>query len=790
MLFSYSWLKELSGTRKSPEKLAELLLTHAFEVESVVPYPHGLENVVIGKVLSVMPHPNADRLRVAQLSVGKKDIREIVCGASNLAVQQKVVVALPGAKLPGGITIKESELRGVVSQGMICSTKELGFGTDHTGILVLSSDCPVGKSFVQYAGLDDMVMDIKILPDRSCDALSYRGLAHEIAALEGSEPAYLKQTTTVPYRLRKGGKAPKITLKSERAGRYIALTLPLLSPAHTPIEAQARLLLSGLRPISPVVDLTNYLMLETGQPIHAFDAARIPRGGIVVRDAKKGEKLTLLDGTILTLCKDDLVIADSRKALALAGVMGGQDSGMKVDSKSVVFEIAHFEAESIRRTEKRYHLQTDAAYRFERGIDLGRAGEVMHMLAEKSAAWGLGDSFFFREAGVKLPKLSSIILELDAVALLLGVKVPLFEVVQYCSWLGLAVKKIPNRQALQITIPLRRPDLTTPEDIIEEIGRTRGYASIPSRPLLLPVTPLSRDGQKVLERSLKTSLAHLGFDEVMTYSFYSEKAALQSGYPVAEHLRLANPMNPDQVLMRRSLFPHLWRVACANVPHASQFSLFEFGSVYFPGEDKPDEEKRVGLLMFDRESVSPETSYVQFKARLETLSTLLSVPLVFQPMLVATPQFLHPGRVAQVLSCAEILGQIGVVDGCLVQKFGKRAVMLYAELSVTALAACQETDKVYQHIPRFPLAERDISLIGPKEVTYARLLQVLESAGAPLLRRVGLFDVYHDAAGEKSFSLHLGFQSDDRTLSSAEMNTAFDTMVAAASEHLGMRLKL
>ncbi len=789
MLFSYSWLKELSGTKRSPEKLAELLLTHAFEVESFEQYQHGLQNVVVGKVISVMQHPNADRLRVAKVSLGKKDTREIVCGAPNLALHQKVAVALPGAKLPDGIVIKETELRGVKSSGMICSAKELGMGSDHTGILVLPGDAPIGKDFATYAGLDDVVMDIKILPDRSCDALSYRGLAHEIAALEGSEPVFLKLMSKTSYRLRKGGKAPKVTLKTERSGRYIALALPKLAPAPTPLMAEVRLLLSGLRPISPVVDLTNYLMLETGQPIHAFDAAHIPKGGIVVRDAKKNEALTLLDDTVLSLSKDDIVIADSRRALALAGVMGGKHSGISSDSKSVVFELAHFDAKSIRRTEKRYHMQTDAAYRFERGIDLGRPGEVMTLLAEKAALWGLGDDFFYREVGVKLPKPKSITLELEAVASLLGVKVPLFEIVQYCSWLGLSVKKLPNRQALQVTPPLRRPDLSTPEDIIEEIGRTRGYSAIEPLPLALPAVPLVRDGDKAFERTLKHILAHLGFDEVMTYSFYSEKSALASGYAPTEHLKLANPMNPDQALMRRSLFPGLLRAALNNTAHSTRFSLFEFGSVYFPTKEKPDEEKKAALLCFDRESTSVEASFLDFKGRVETLFGQLRVPVKFLPVLVAVPRYLESGGAANLTVQGEIFGTIGVVKDVAIQKFGKRAVLFFVEFSVKTAAAFQEKERVFERIARFPMAERDISLIGPKEVTYDRLLQVIESAGAPLLRKVELFDVY-PTEGEKSFSLHLGFQSDERTLSSEEMDRSFDAIVAAAGEHLNMRLKL
>lgn len=789
MLFSYSWLKELSGTKRSPQKLAELLMTHAFEVESVEPYPHGLENVVVGKVLSVTQHPNADRLRVAKVNVGKQEVREIVCGAPNLAVHQKVAVALPGAHLPGGIVIKESELRGVVSQGMICSAKELNLGTDHAGILVLSADAPVGKSFAEYAGLDDTVLDVKILPDRSCDALSYRGLAHEIAALEGMTPRFSEAKLHEPA-IKKNGKAPKVTLKTERSLRYIALVLETVHETTTPLQAQVRLILSGLRPIGPLVDLTNYLMLETGQPIHAFDGAHIPKGGIVVREAKAKEKLTLLDGTILTLSSDDLVIADTKKSLALAGVMGGKDSGISETTKRVVFELAHFDRASIRRTEKRYRLLTDAAYRFERGIDMERPKTVALLLATRAAEWGIGEGWSLRDVHGKLPKPTTLVVELETVASLLGVKIPLFEVVQYCSWLGLSVKKLPNRSALSITVPLSRPDLTTPEDIVEEIGRMRGYETIPLVPLPLLVRPVEHDPMKRFERETKECLVALGFDEVMTYSFYHEKQALLSGTPTTEHLKLANPMNPDQEYLRVNLFPNLLSVVLLNAKHLDQLACFEYGSIFGKGDGAPREEKSLALAHFEKESADPEASFLRFKAQLEGLFEGSNVEVRFETLATHIPPYFHPTRVAHLVSRdGRSLGFAGAVLSEALSRFGKKALCLYAELSVELMQELGTSEYLFRGMDRFPLAERDISLIGPQDISFARLLQVIQSAGAPLLKQSELFDVYVTET-EKSFALHLGFGSGERTLTGDEVDQAFERIVRECGEHLGMRLKL
>lgn len=788
MLFSYHWLKELSGTRKTPERLAAMLMTHAFEVESVIPYVHGLSAVVIGKVLTVKPHPNADRLRVATVTMGKKVIRQIVCGAPNLAIGQRVVVALPGAKLPDGTEIKLAELRGVSSDGMICSMKELGLGNDQSGILVLPSDAPLGRDFSAYAGLDDTVLDVKILPDRSCDALSYRGLAREIAALEGGVAPFLTASRKA-VRLRKSAKVPKVTLKTNRSKRYMALLLEAVTPRPTPFAIQGRLLVSGLRPVNPIVDLTNYLMLEMGQPVHAFDADAIPRGGIVVREAKPRERLVLLDGTALSLTKDDLVIADTKKPLALAGVMGGKHSGINDKTKRVVFEIASFEAQSIRRTEKRYRLLTDAAYRFERGLDTDRPAETAELLARRIEEWGMGSGVLVRDIVTKPEKPVVIVLELVALEKLLGTKLPLFQAVQYCSWLGLVVKKIPNQPALKVIVPPRRIDLRAPEDLIEEIGRLHGYHTIEPRPLVRSAVPFPPDPAKRFERRSKTTLAAMGFDEIMTYSFYGEKSLALVATPKEEHLAIANPMNSDQAFLRASLFPGLYRAAVTNAKYGSRFSLFEFGSIHQQRKSGPQEEKHIALMVFSSDDGSNEVGFLRFKARVNAFLESVRVTAVWNALAVGVPPAYCPGRVSHLTTeSGNSLGYAGEISPTLTRRLGNGTKCYFAEFSVPAITSEMEDELVYHEFSRFPLAHRDISLIGPKTITFADLETVLQNAGAPLLVGHELFDVY-TVGEEKSFAMHLSFGSADRTLSSIEMDDVFDHMVQAAGERLGYRLK-
>lgn len=789
MIFSYHWLKELSGTKKSPERLAEMLMAHSFEVESVAPYEHGLSSVTIGKVMTVEKHPGADRLRVATVSTGKKDIRKIVCGAPNLAVGQKVAVALPGAHLPGGIEIKEAELRGVKSSGMICSSKELGLGSDHTGILVLPEDAPVGKDFVRYAGLEDTVLDVKILPDRSCDALSYRGLAREISALEGGVAPFLSAAKK-PARLRKSTKVPKVSIKTDRSERYMALLLDHAVMQSSPLAIQARLVVSGLRPMNAFVDLTNYLMLETGQPVHAFDADAIPAGGIVVRLAKPRERLILLDGTALALSKDDIVIADTKKPLALAGVMGGKHSGITDKTKRVVFEIASFDAKSVRRTEKRYRMLTDAAYRYERGIDTERPGEVAVLLAHYAEAWGIGQGIAVRDIATKGEKPNVIILEQVKLESLLGTKIPLFQAVQYCSWLGLGVKKVPNRPALKVIVPARRPDLRDPEDLIEEIGRLSGYHHIVPKPLVLPAIPPARDSEKAFERTLKTMLASMGFDEVMTYSFYGEKSLSQVDLPKADHLSIANPMNPDQAYLRSSLFPGLYRALATNAKYFTHFSLFEFGSIHRNEKTGPYEEKKVGLVIFGPAEESDTATFLRFKARLEAIFGSVRTKVVWNEMATGSFPAFRSGRVAHLTTAdGSSVGYAGEINHELSRRLGSGTKAYFAELSIPVLSNHAKEDMIYRDFSRFPLAHRDISLIGPKAVSFNDIEIVLSEAGKPLLVSYELFDVF-ETESEKSFALHLSFGSVDRTLSGEEMDRAFGAIVEAAKERLGFRLKM
>lgn len=786
MKYSYRLLKELSGTKKSAEQLAKLLMVHAFEVEGIEKFNHGIEGVVIGKVMALTQHPDADKLRVAEVEVGKRDVRTIVCGAPNIAKGQKVVVALPGTDLPGGIHIKQAKLRGVESNGMICSAKELGLGDDHTGILVLPEDAPVGASFVKFVGLDDSIIEVKILPDRGSDALAYQGLAREIAALDGYAP-HFGEKSQKPVRLSSVNKIPRVVI-ADKPGcpRYGALAFRGVTVGESPLWLKVRLIVSGLRPINNIVDATNYLMLLTGQPMHAFDADKI-EGFVTVRRAKKNEKLMLLTGETRKLTADDLVIADTKKALALAGVMGGQSSAVTAETKNIFLEVANFEGSSIRRTKNRHALPTDASYRFERNLDPNLVGEALREAAALLPGLCGGKIVGMRDVYPKEAKPWKIALSLDRVEHVLGVKLPLFEVVQHLALLGLKVKKVVNENAVSVMVPTRRPDLRDEWDLIEEIGRMHGYDGIKAEAPELPLTAREKNPEKLLERAAKEYLASAGFDELMTYSFYGEKEIAATRLPLDHHLELENPLSPDQKYLRMTLVPLHLRKAADNIRHFESFDCFEWGKVFAKDKKtlRPVELDALSLL-----SVLPKKSetkpFFAMKGKIAALFSALHIDAA-QVTLESPEKYpdipvlamLHPTRSACYVAGGRVIGLIGEIHPQVLQAFGLEPRVVIGGFIASELLKLQNTETIFAPLQKFPYALRDISLTFPKAVTVGEVEALLGEAGAPLLKQSELFDIY-EKDGEKSFAFHLSFGAPDRTLSSTEMDAAFDRIVTLA----------
>lgn len=801
MKYSYRFLKELSGTKKSPEQLAKLLMTHAFEVEGIEKFSSHLEGVVVGQVVKLEAHPNADKLRVADVIVGKKDVRQIVCGAPNIALGQKVAVALPGVKLPGGIEIKVAALRGVESRGMICSARELGFGDEHAGILVLPEDTAIGASFAKYFELEDSIIEVKILPDRGSDALAYQGMAREIAALDGYAP-HFGEKKSKPIKVPPYNRVPKVSI-SDKQGcrRYIGISFKDVTVEASPLWLQAKLIVSGLRPVNIIVDITNYLMLLTGQPMHAYDADKI-FGALSIRRAKKNETLVLLSGEKRKLDPEDLVIADAKRVLALAGVMGGADSSITAETRNILVEIANFDGPTVRRTKTRHTLPTDASYRFERGLDPNLPGEAAREAAILISSLANGKCIGMRDIYPKTAMVWKIRLSLDRVKSVLGVKIPLFEAVRYLALLGLTVKKVADQEILEVTVPTRRPDLRDEWNLIEEIGRMRGYDKIAPAAPLVPLAPRAEDAGKRFERRAKECLAESGFDELMTYSFYGERDQSAARLPREAHLELENPMNPEQQLLRMTLAPTMLRKVRENLRHSDRFDCFELESVFMKGDKKQACEEKKSLLLTtvrakksDRSEVSPKAGEAFFALKgkvVALLDTFHIGDISFIPLPESSDMpeasVLHPTRSALVRSGETVLGVIGELHPSVARDFDIDARIALAEFDVRALAGAQAAEILFVPLQKFPFAVRDISLIFPKRVTVSEAEQLFREAGAPLLRKSELFDVY-EKDDEKSLAFHLSFGSNDRTLSSEEMDSAFNRIVSSAKERFEARLR-
>lgn len=779
MKFSYDWLRELSGTERTAEELAEIIMFHAFEVESVEPYPHGLGSVVVGRVETVVPHPDADRLRVTTVTVSEGEApRTIVCGAPNVAAGQKVAVALPGASLPNGMEIKDAEIRGVASSGMICAEDELGLGNDHEGILVLSEDAEVGMPLAAFLGLEDTILDVNILPNRGCDALSYRGLAREIAALEG-RPAVFPEGTAMPSL--PVSDVP-VSVVSDRCRRYVGILFENVGNGPTPLPIRSALLRSGLRPVSPAVDITNYLMLLHGQPMHAFDAD-ILSGGIVVRQAEDGEKFESLDGTKLTLSFEDLVIADAERPLALAGVMGGSLSGISADTKRVFLEIASFDPSSVRKTAARHRMPTDASYRFERNVDtervVGAAADAVRLFADiaGAAARGISDTVVRADTPTEVRFDPSVFSDM------FGSKLDSETAMEKLATLGF--RPSGTGDGWTVTVPTYRPDLRDGWNLAEEVGRMIGYDAFPAEAPRLPLLVPHADPAIVFARSLKRFLSDSGWDEILTYPFYSDDDAKRLGAETSErHLRLSNPMNPDQAMLRGSLLPSALRKVAENRRYLDTFRFFELGDRFLVGIDgQPREEKVLSLVC-----AGPKDGKVGFASLKGALGKLFDFAKLGTVVWEESPKgvtegespLFHPGRTARILVAGNPIGLAGEISPFTLDTYGIRGTVFSAQILFDPLRSESGTVETFRPLPRFPYARRDLSFSVSGGTTVADLERVVSDA-SELLRESRVFDIYVKDGG-KNVAFHLAFGRDDRTVTGKEVDEAVASILGKVAE--------
>jgi phenylalanyl-tRNA synthetase beta chain len=805
MRLSYQWLREWVQVPWEARELGERLTMAGFEVESLEPAAPDFSGVAVAEILEVAAHPQADKLRVCRVSAGPGEPLQIVCGASNARAGLKSALAQVGAVLPGGVKIKAAKLRGVESRGMLCSAKELGLVETSGGILELPSDAPPGKPLREYLGLDDSVLELNVTPNRG-DALSVLGIAREVAALSGGwvrgpriEPVTARHSQSIAVHLDAPEACPRF------AGRVIR---GVDNRASTPQWMRERLRRAGLRSINPIVDATNYVMLDLGQPMHAYDVARL-RGDIHVRLAVAGESLELLDGRQVSLESDILVIADEAGAVGVAGIMGGERTAVSADTTDVYLEVAYFSPQAIAGRPRRLAAQTDASQRFERGVDPAgqeRALERATELVEDMAGGSAGPAVL-TQASEHLPHRHPVRLRRARIERLLGAPVAPERAEAILGALGMRLSGTAD--GWEVTPPSHRFDIGIEADLIEEVARIEGFAAFGE----LDADAAQRFGTLpdsiAPESAVLESLAARGYHEAISYAFVDP--ALQSKlFPEREALALANPIASDLAVMRVSLWPGLLRAALENQRRQQdRVRLFEHGTRFDVVQGVLREvDSLAGLaagLRLPEQWGSPPgarvaVDFFDVKADVQALlgATGAAAEFVFQG---AELSCLHPGRSARILrrparetgaesSQGQLVGWIGELHPRVVRELGLTGPPTLFELDWQAALRIERLRA--REISRYPRVRRDIAVIVDEAVTFGALRDRVTLAAASLLREVHIFDVYRGGGveeGRKSVALGLIFQDFSRTLTDEDVDRAVTSVVADLHATLGARIR-
>ncbi|RCS31149.1 phenylalanine--tRNA ligase subunit beta [Rhodanobacter denitrificans] len=791
MKFSENWLRELVEIRADRAALAHALTMAGLEVEELTPLGDGLAGVVVAEIVGAEKHPQADRLQVCKVNAGQGEPLQIVCGAPNARVGIKVPLAKIGAELPGGISIKAAKLRGVESSGMLCSAKELGIDTDASGLLELPADAPVGQPLADYLGLPDASIELKLTPNRP-DCLGLFGLAHDVAALFGST-VKLPVQATVPVT---GPSRRGIRLEAGKdAPRYLGRIVEGIDPAaRTPLWLAERLRRAGLRPISAVVDVTNYVMLELGQPLHAFDNDTL-EGDIVVRHARVGELLKLLDGSEAKLDEGFVLIADEHKALAVAGVMGGYDSRVTDVTRNVFLESAHFAPAAIMGRARKLGLHTDASHRFERGVDPELPSRALERATELllAIAGGHAGPVLVAESPADLPLPVPVALRRTRLKRVLGVDVADAEVGRIFTALGMRVEETAD--GWRITAPSSRFDIEREEDLIEEVARIFGYDNIPTATpagaLTLAIEPEARIG----ELALREQLAARDYYEAVNLSFVA--ADLLASWGFTERLvHLANPLSADLAVMRPSLLPGLIEALRHNrARQQERVRLFELARVFGAG-DPPVETPSLAIVACGSALAeqwgepSRELDFHDLKGDLDTLVAWGGEPQRWSVHADGLPGWLHPGRGARVARDGVTVGYLGALHPQLARALDLGADVHVLELALEPLLVRRLPQA--RAVPRFPAVRRDIAVDLPESVSWSQIEQTVRRTLGEGLKELRLFDRYSGKgveAGRKSLAMGLILQDASRTLTDDDADRCVREAIAALEQSCKAKLR-
>ncbi len=799
MLLSRKWLNEFVPVQADDRTFAEDMTLSGSKVEITEVEGQEISNVVVGRVVDIKRHENSDHMWICQVDVGEEAPVQIVTGAQNVSQGDLVPVAKDNSTLPGSIHITKGKLRGVESNGMLCSYKELGM-TDNDwpysvvdGIFLLESDPDLkakglqpGDPICPAIGLDDHVVEFEITPNRP-DCLSVIGLAREAAVTYG-KPLTLHDPVV------KGG-GPGVltelldveTPDPDLCPRYTARMVRNVKIGPSPKWMRDRLRASGVRPINNIVDITNYVMLEYGQPMHAFDYRYVKGGKIIVRRAKDGESLTTLDGNQRQLNSSMLVIADETRAVGLAGIMGGENSEIVEDTVDVVFESANFNGTSIRRTALALGMRTEASAKFEKGLDIlntlpavDRACELVELLGAGEVLDGVIDILNF------VPQPQTLALRPEKINALLGTDLPASDMVKILADLGFGV------DGETITVPSWRGDVAHYSDLAEEVARFYGYNQIPTTSMRGVTTQGGYSPEQLLERNLGIVCRGMGFDEIITYSFisptYYDKIRLPEDSPLRKSMKIMNPLGEDTSIMRTTVLPSMLEILTRNYNYRNKAArLYELGRTYFEREDgMADEPKVLSLGLY-----GPDESFFTLKGAVETvLDSIRAEDITYQAE-KANPSF-HPGRCAKIFVKGQEVGILGQIHPLVAANYGVDAELYYAQMQFDALFASRGTDPEYTPLPKFPAVTRDIAVLVDKTDTVGALEACIRTAAKGLLKDVALFDIYEGAnlpEGKKSVAFNLILRAEDRSLTAQEADEEIKHILDCLEKEFGAVLR-
>ena len=801
MLVSYKWLKELVDVDVTTAELSEKMSTTGIEVEGVASPAQGLSNLVVGHVLSCEDVPDT-HLHLCQVDTGDEEPRQIVCGAPNVKAGIKVIVALPGARIADNYKIKKGKIRGMESLGMICSLQELGLPDSiipkefADGIQILPEDAVPGESIFPYLDLDDEIIELSITPNRA-DALSMRGVAHEVAAIYGKEVHFPEKN------LAESDKAAsdviQVAIESDKVLTYKARVVENVTVQPSPQWLQNRLMNAGIRPINNIVDITNFVLLLFGQPMHAFDLDKFEGQKIVARQSREGEKLVTLDAVERELTTEDIVITVADKPVALGGVMGGQDTEIDSSSKNVVLEAAVFDGKSIRKTSGRLNLRSESSARFEKGINYDTVSEALDFAASMLQELGNGSVLAGQVSAGELPtEPVQVTTTLDYVNVRLGTELTFADVEEVFAKLGFGLEG--NAETFTVSVPRRRWDIHIQADLVEEIARIYGYDKLPTTLPEAGATAGELTSSQALRRKVRTLAEGSGLSEIISYALTTPEKALEFTMEPTKLTELMWPMTVERSALRQNIISGMLDTVAYNVNRKnSNLAIYEIGKIFHQtGDVQTDLPQEVETFAFaltglvaekDFQTKAVPVDFFYAKGIVEALADKLNLSFDF----VAEKDLdsMHPGRTAAILLNGEVVGFVGQLHPQTAKDYGIPETYV-AELNLTAVEAGLKPNPSFQEITKFPAVSRDMALLLPAETSHKEVVAAIESAGVKRLTSIKLFDVYAGAnieAGKKSMAYSLTFQNPEASLTDEEVARFMEKISKAMAEQVSAEVR-